>query len=242
MPPLEKILSGAERQRIQAGRPLVSLTYAQSLDGSLAARRGNSLRLSGTESSRMTHKLRAAHDAILVGINTVLTDDPSLTTRHVPGDDPQPVVLDSRLQIPLDAKLFSNPLKAWVFTSASSDTDKRTAIESAGGSVYELPPNEDGRLDLGILLDRLGDLEVDSLMVEGGARVITSFLKHALADLLFVTVAPRLVGGLHAVESLLSSASETNLQVADFPQIFDMDSEKVGDDLVIWGWLHPEHA
>ncbi|MCH7480086.1 MAG: dihydrofolate reductase family protein [Chloroflexi bacterium] len=112
----------------------------------------------------------------------------------------------------------------------------------AGGSVYELPPNEDGRLDLGILLDRLGDLEVDSLMVEGGARVITSFLKHALADLLFVTVAPRLVGGLHAVESLLSSAGETNLQVADFPQIFDMDSEKVGDDLVIWGWLHPEQA
>ena len=92
-------------------RPLVTLSYAQSLDGSIARERGKPLALSGPESMRLTHQLRAAHDAILVGIGTVLADDPQLTVRLVEGKSPIPVILDSRLAISPTARLFQNPKK-----------------------------------------------------------------------------------------------------------------------------------
>src|SRR5512133_2370683 len=103
MSPLEELLSDAGRE----GRPLVTLSYAQSLDGSLAAQRGTPLALSGPQSMELTHRLRAAQDAILVGIGTVLSDNPRLTVRLVEGSQPQPVILDSHLRFPLNANLLT---------------------------------------------------------------------------------------------------------------------------------------
>ncbi len=102
----EPWLADVTEHRTQTGRPLVSLCYAQSLDGSLAARGGKTLRLSGPESMALTHRLRAAHDAILVGIGTILADNPSLTVRYAAGKNPQPVILDSSLRFPLNANLL----------------------------------------------------------------------------------------------------------------------------------------
>ena len=117
---IDQILPEIKRLPGAAGRPVVTLSYAQSLDGSIAARRGFPLQISGTESAQLTHQLRAVHDAILVGIGTVLADDPHLTVRHAQGKDPQPVVLDSQLRFPLGAKLLRER-SPWIATTSRAD-------------------------------------------------------------------------------------------------------------------------
>ncbi len=224
MVPYNSWLAQAAAFRTEKGRPLVTLGYAQSLDGSLTARRGLPLALSGSESATLTHSLRAAHAAILVGIGTVLADDPALTVRRIPGPSPQPVVLDSRLRFPLQARLLRHPRGVWIACSGA-DPQKRAALESAGARLFDLPPDEAGRVALPALLACLADEGIDSLMVEGGARVIRAFLSQGLADHLVLTIAPLFVGGLHAVEGLLP----------DFPRLEEVGYERLGDDLIVWG-------
>jgi 3,4-dihydroxy 2-butanone 4-phosphate synthase/GTP cyclohydrolase II len=106
--PADSILEVIQNGPSHVGRPFVTLAYAQSLDGSLAARRGEPLSLSGLESQKLTHRLRASHSAILVGISTLLADDPQLNVRLVEGENPQPVVLDSRLRTRFKARVFQS--------------------------------------------------------------------------------------------------------------------------------------
>jgi GTP cyclohydrolase II len=181
-------------------QPSVTVTYAQSLDGSLSDATRRATSLSGPESWAFTHRLRASHAAILVGIGTVLADDPQLTVRHAEGPNPQPIVLDSHLRCPLDRRLFRHPThRLWLATTSAAPADRRAALEAAGARVLCLPPCERGRIDLPALLRDLGERGVGSLMVEGGAQVITAFLAQRLAHRLVVTVTPHLVGGLRAI-------------------------------------------
>jgi GTP cyclohydrolase II len=210
-------------------RPLVCLSYAQSLDGCLSLQRGLPTALSGNESKLLTHRLRSVHDAILVGIGTVLSDDPLLTVRLVDGKHPQPVVLDSRLRTPMQAKLIQdNPHPAWIGTTAKADPGKRAALEATGACLWDLPTGADGRIQLPPLLDLLADHGIASLMVEGGARVITSFLTQGLADRLVLTIAPRFLGGLSAIEP------GKGLQL-DLPSLRNIGYQRLGDDLIAWG-------
>ena len=231
MVPIDELLANARAHREKTGRPLVTLSYAQSLDGSIAARRGTPFKLSGPESMEMTHRLRAAHDAILVGIGTVLADDPRLDVRlSLPEPasgyyNPQPVVLDSSLRMPLDRRLLRGSRRPWIATLPEADAQKQVKLEQHGARILHLPPGEDGRVSLTALLGCLGELEISSLMVEGGASVIASFLAQGLVDRLVLTIAPVLVGGLHIQagrESILSS-------------LVDSGYERLGDDLVVWG-------
>lgn len=177
-------------------RPLVTLTYAQSLDGSLSLP-GQRITLSGPEAMAMTHGLRAAHDAILVGIGTVIVDDPRLTVRLASGPNPQPVILDSHLRLPPTAALLSHPDKRpWVAVT-DAPPDRVAALEALGTKVYQLPAASDGRVTLTSLLDLLGELGIKTLMVEGGASVVAAFLKHKLVNKLIVTISPQLLGGIH---------------------------------------------
>jgi 3,4-dihydroxy 2-butanone 4-phosphate synthase/GTP cyclohydrolase II len=187
-------------------RPPVTVTFAQSLDGSLAAETGQPLALSGPQALQFTHQLRAAHDAILIGIGTLLADNPRLTVRHAAGPNPQPIVLDSQLRFPLNANLLSHPNHApWIVTTEAAPHERQAALEAAGARVLRIPSDaaNAGRVALPALLDQLGALGVRSLMVEGGAHVITSFLAERLADRLIVTIAPRLIGGLRAISTPL---------------------------------------
>lgn len=182
-----------------SSHPIVTLAFAQSLDGSLAAASSRPLALSGPAALRYTHSLRAAHDAILVGIGTVLADNPRLTVRHAAGAHPQPIVLDSRLRFPLEAALLRHPARSvWIAATPAADAGRQAALEAAGARVLRLPAREDGRVSLLALLDALAQRGVQRLMVEGGAAVITAFLQARLVDRLSVTIAPRLVGGLRA--------------------------------------------
>jgi 3,4-dihydroxy 2-butanone 4-phosphate synthase/GTP cyclohydrolase II len=181
------------------------VTYAQSLDGSLTVEPGQPLALSGPEASRMTHELRATHAAILVGIGTVLADNPRLTVRLVEGPHPQPIVVDSQLRTPLDAHLLSHPTHAlWIATTLSAPAERQAALEQAGARLLRLPADEAGRVSLIALLDHLDALGLRTLMVEGGAQIITAFLEYRLADRVVITIAPRLVGGLRVLTAPLN--------------------------------------
>lgn len=182
-------------------RPFVTLAYSQSIDGSIALP-GRPLALSGPESMKMTHELRAAHDGILVGIGTILIDDPRLTVRLASGRNPQPIVLDSNLRFPLAAALLKHPSHSLWVAVTDPDPERQPEIEACGAQIIRLPPAPNGGVDLHALLERLGELGVQSLMVEGGARVIQSFLEARLVDRLVFTIIPRLVGGVKAIDSL----------------------------------------
>src|SRR5256885_1635500 len=120
---------------IPAGRPVVTVHFAQALDGRIASRTGDSRWVSGEGSLRRAHELRAAHDAVLVGIGTVLADDPKLTVRLAPGDSPVRIVVDSRLRIPLDANVLDRAARTIVATTPLASEDRAEAIRARGAEV-----------------------------------------------------------------------------------------------------------
>lgn len=218
---------GAEMLRV-AGRPLVTLSYAQSLDGCIAAQRGQPLAISGPESLRLTHRLRALHGAILVGIGTVLADDPQLTVRLVPGSSPRPVVLDTQLRFPLKARLLNrSDHLPWIFY-AGGESDRAAELERRGARVFAVVCQSRGGLDLRAVLRALAGEGIDRLMVEGGARVITRFLAEGLVDQAVITTAPVWVGGLPAYE-------RTDDGVDGLPTFESAGYTRYGQDMVTWG-------
>lgn len=227
-------LAEAEMESGRLGRPLVTLSYAQSLDGCLTVERGRPTHLSGEETRRLTHGIRAAHDGILVGIGTVLADDPQLNTRMAPGKDPRPVVLDTHLRIPDGCRLLERETcLPWIITGQEIDEARASELEQRGVSVMRAGTGMDGRVDLRDGLERLLALGVRSLMVEGGAGVITSFLRARLVDQVVVTIAPVYLGGLKAVEESVSQTDDTAGRLA--PRLADIDWAQIGGDLVVWG-------
>lgn len=217
------------------GHPFVTLSYAQSLDGCVAAQPGRHLEISAPESLKMTHALRATHGApqggILVGIGTALADDPSLTVRLVAGENPQPVVVDSCLRLPTSAKLLQDSRPVWIATTDAAPIERQQALEAAGAKILRLPANASGRVDLAALLVRLGEMGLHSLMVEGGPTILTSFLTARLAHYAVVTVAPFWVGGVHAVNQPLHPSAEK------LPRIANPHIVQVGPDVTLWGAL-----
>ncbi|MEW6659872.1 MAG: RibD family protein [Thermodesulfobacteriota bacterium] len=231
---INKPLRDAAGHRQRTGRPWVTLSYAQSLDGSIAARPGRPLALSGSQSLALTHGLRAAHDAILVGIGTLLADNPRLNVRLVAGQDPQPIVVDSRLRFPPYANLLRNGRAPWIATSDSADPDRQTALEQSGALVLRLPAGANGWVDLALLLQHLGKMGINSLMVEGGAQIITSFLATRLVDQVVLTIAPLLVGGLRVMDYLGQARMDC------FPRLRQVTYQRLGEDLVLRGEPHWE--
>jgi 3,4-dihydroxy 2-butanone 4-phosphate synthase/GTP cyclohydrolase II len=215
--------AGTYRQKL--GRPFVTLSFAQSLDGCIAAKPAQPFALSGPESLQLTHQLRAAHNAILVGIGTVLADDPQLNVRLVSGRNPQPVVVDSHLRFPSSTKLLQNTPAPWIATTENADVKLQKTLEMKGAQVLRLPSSPSGRVDLAALLNQLGKMGVDTLMVEGGAGIITSFLKKQLVDRLILTVAPTMIGGLHGVTEMSPP----------LPNLRNMQYTQLGQDLIIAG-------
>jgi GTP cyclohydrolase II len=208
---LAHLRARAEDRFRRTGRPFVTLSYAQSLDGSIAARPDSPLAISGEASLTLTHRLRDVHDAILVGINTVLADDPRLNVRlteEEEGSHPQPVVLDTTLRFPVSARLLRCDGPApLIVTSETADPEAADRLRAAGADVMALPCDETG-VDLDALLDRLGERGLQSLMVEGGASVLTAFTTRRLVDHFIITVAPMLVGGVSALQNLTAREDE----------------------------------
>jgi GTP cyclohydrolase II len=177
----------------------------------------------------MTHALRAEHDAILVGIGTILADNPSLTVRLVSGKNPQPVVLDSRLRFPLYAKLLRQQSLPWIMTNTEAETERQKALESMGAKVFRLPTGDNGGIEIKTVLDILGEKGINSVMVEGGAQIISSFLAYQAVDQIIVTIAPVLVGGLRVLDFYRQPPPKV------FPRLVNVEYERVGEDLIVRG-------
>jgi 3,4-dihydroxy 2-butanone 4-phosphate synthase/GTP cyclohydrolase II len=186
----------------RADRPSVVLKYAQTVDGRIATRTGDARWISGEAERRVAHAMRAGCDAVLVGAGTLLQDDPQLTVRMVPGASPLRVVLDSGLRTPLTAKVLSDDAATLILCREDADPGRRRALVAAGATVQEVAGAPDG-LDLVEVLRQLRGLGIESLLVEGGGRVITSMLRAAVVDRLVVSVSPTIVGvGVEAVGPL----------------------------------------
>jgi diaminohydroxyphosphoribosylaminopyrimidine deaminase / 5-amino-6-(5-phosphoribosylamino)uracil reductase len=201
-------------------RPQVTLKLATSLDGRIATASGESKWITGEAARLEVHRLRAAHDAILVGVETVLADDPELTAR-LPGrpvDQPLRVVLDSRLRTPTTAKLASG-----------GDSLILTVAEPAqiGGAVVERVKAEDGRPAVAACLSALNRRGVASVLIEGGGQVAASFLRAGLVDRLEWFRAPILLGG----EGRPCVAALALAKLADAPRFRRLAVEPCGDDL-----------
>jgi GTP cyclohydrolase II len=204
---------------------LVTLAFAQSLDGSIAARPGERTVLSGPVSMAYTHGLRARHDAILVGVGTVVADNPRLTVRLVNGPNPQPVVLDSALRIPLDCALIATPARPlWVLCAADAPDVREQALIECGVRVLRASWPATAIERWPHVLGALEHAGIASLMIEGGARVISSALMSGCVDRLSVTIAPRLLGGLRAVDAQSAPL---------LPALRDVRYERFGDDMVL---------
>ena len=215
-----------------ASRPYVVLKYAQTLDGRIATRTGDSKWISGEPERRASHALRAACDAIMVGIRTVLADDPQLTVRLVPGASPLRVVLDSTLRVPCDAQILGDAASTLVVTTERSSIDRRRELSERGVGVRVVEPDPLRGVDLAAALSLLRSTGVRSLLVEGGAAVITSFLRARLADRVIVGIAPKIVGsGTEAVGDL------SVVRVSDGLRLGDRSVHALGDDVVVAGDL-----
>jgi len=174
--------------------PFVTLKLAQSIDGRIATSTGDSRWISSEPSRAFAHRLRSRHDAVLVGIGTVLRDDPELTCRHVRGRDPLRVIVDSSLRVPLEARVLQDQgrVKTVVYAAPGHDREKRAALARRGIEVRVA--GRRGRVDLRRALADLGKRQVSSVLVEGGAGVLTSFIRSGMADRLVAVTAPKIIG------------------------------------------------
>ncbi len=184
-------------------RPRVTIKIAQTLDGRIATRTGQSQWITSEGARALAHELRATHDAVLVGIGTVLHDNPRLTVRLVEGPDPLRVVADTHLRIPLDCCLLAErPERTICLAGPTAPPERARAIEERGARVLFGTASQ-GRLDLANGLRQLAGLGIRSVMVEGGAGIVTSLLRARLVDRLVVCIAPMILGsGLDAVGDL----------------------------------------
>ena len=201
--------------KVHSDRPHVVLKYAQTLDGRIATATGDSKWISGPDERAISHALRAACDAVLVGVGTVVHDDPQLTVRMVPGASPVRVVLDTTLRTPATARILDDDAGTIVYTTDRASADRVQDLRSRHVGVRLLPAGADG-VDIGSVLRDLCTVGVRSLLVEGGARVITAMLAAGLVDRLIVAVAPTIIGaGTEAVGDLGIATVASGLQLTN---------------------------
>ncbi len=189
-------------KHVNTGLPFVTLKAAVTLDGKIASRTGESKWITGEAARSETHRMRSDADAILVGIGTVLADDPSLTVRHVEGVDPVRVVLDADLRTPPDAAILDpkrqSTAPTWIFHADDTDPHRKDALLRPEVDLIPVPRHARG-VDLSLVLKSLGARDIVRLMVEGGAHIHGSFLEAGFADRAAIFVAPRIMGDVQAV-------------------------------------------
>lgn len=197
----------AERQNAaylkhrRTGRPLLILKLAQSLDGRIATAEGDTRWISGEQSRVLVHRWRSWTDAVMVGAGTVLADDPLLDVRLVRGRSPRPLVVDGRLRVPLQARVFQRP-GAVLITAHSAPAKTRRAFEAQGVAVWTFPARR-GQLDLRQVMERAGSEGLTSILLEGGGQLAAAALRAQVVDQLRIFVAPCLIGeGVPAVGEL----------------------------------------
>ncbi len=222
---------------IRTGCPFVMAKCAATLDGRIATRTGDSRWVTGESARRYVHQLRHWTDAIMVGINTILNDDPSLTTRlpGLQGSDPTRVILDTHLTIPPDARVLQQASAAPTIVVAGIGVagSKKTAIEKTGARVLNVALNND-LIDMNLLMEQLGAMELTSLLIEGGSRVLASAFNRAVVDKVFFFYAPKILGGDDGVPICSGPSAEL---MDECIGLRDIAVHRFGDDVLIEGYV-----
>lgn len=214
-------------------RPSITLVYAQSLDGRIALARSRT-QLSSDAGLALAHRCRAENDAVLVGSSTVKIDNPQLTVRFASGSQPKRIVLSSRLDVPLEARLFVDaPGVLVVGALGIADETRARALRAIGADVRLVSAGPDGTVALSEALAVIADWGVTRLLVEGGARVLSSFIRERLVDHVVVDLVPVFLGetGVHCVGDLAVHS------LADCPMLTDVSVEHIDSSVFIRGNL-----
>lgn len=212
-------------------RPFVTVKIAQSLDGKIAVIGGSSRWISSPASRAWTHRLRAQADAILVGVETVLKDDPRLTVRTgSQRRQPAKIVLDSRLRTPSDARLFASGGKVILATTEAADRTREKRLIRSGAEVLRLPVAHGGRVDLDVLLRWLARREISHLLIEGGGETVASALAARAVDRVAWVLAPKLIGGRAAPGSV---GGEGIRSLAQAVRLTDVQVKPIGKDWLV---------
>ena len=222
--------------RMKTGRPFVTLKAAITLDGKIATARGESKWITGPLARRHAHRLRSRMDAILVGVGTVLADNPRLTARiGRPSRQPLRVILDSRLRIPRTARILSRQMKSGtvIMTTSRASKIRLARLRKAGVAVHVLP-TQGRHVSLRACLAGLGKMGVNNLLIEGGGEVIASALQAGVVNRLHLYVAPKLLGGQNA-RSVIAGVSPRRLTHALAVQ--NLRVKKLGPDFLLEGTL-----
>lgn len=216
---------------VRTRRPFVVGKIAQSLDGRVATHTGQSKWITGDSARARGHALRDTLDAILVGVETVITDDPALTCRIEDGRDPVRVILDTHARTPLEAQLLGldSAAPTWIVVGQDAPDERAQALAERGAEVIRCA-TRDGRVWLDDMLVRLGEREILSLLVEGGPTVLGSFRDRGLLNKLYAFVAPKLIGG-DGARSSLGATGASSLDASVDLEI--TDREWLGDDLLL---------
>lgn len=217
------------------GLPFVIAKFATSLDGRIAAASGDSRWISGPESRKWAHRMRTRIDAILVGSETIIVDDPELTAR--PDDveaehQPLRIVVDTRGRTPPMARVFSGPAKTLVATSEAAPDSWLASVRAAGAEVLQLPAHDE-RVDLRLLLEELGRRGIVTLLVEGGGTILGSFFDRALVDKVHAIIAPVIVG---AQDARAPVAGKGAYRMAEALHLRDLTVQRLGEDILVTGY------
>jgi len=186
-------------KRVTTGLPFVLWKAAMTLDGKIATRAGGSRWITGERARKEVHRLRSRYDAVLVGVGTVLADDPELTVRGIRGAvNPLRVVVDSRASLPLDARALNSEAETLIAVTNRASEAQVENLRKAGARMLVLPAQADGRVDLRALMTELANQGVNSVLLEGGGELAASMLDLGLVDKGLIFIAPKIVGGRSA--------------------------------------------
>ncbi|MCX5750287.1 MAG: bifunctional diaminohydroxyphosphoribosylaminopyrimidine deaminase/5-amino-6-(5-phosphoribosylamino)uracil reductase RibD [Candidatus Saganbacteria bacterium] len=221
---------------ITTGIPFIVIKVAATLDGKIVTAKGSSHWIAGPESLKQAHHLRNVYDAILVGINTVLNDDPTLNVRLVKKvKNPIRIVLDSYGKTPINSNILNTSIAPTIMAiSKQCPAKKVRAFEKKGVEVIVVPA-KNGKLDLKTLFRELGKRQITSILIEGGGEVNASILETGLADKVLFFIAPKIVGGREAKTAVEGTGIA---KLTDAWQIHDMSVTKTGGDLLVEGYLY----
>ena len=218
--------------------PFITAKFAVSLDGKIATKHGDSKWITGEQARKYVHGLRYISDAIMVGVNTVLADNPQLTTRFggVGGTarkQPLRVIVDSKGRTPLTAKVFDEPGKTLLALGKQAVQEKKAAFTRLGAELLELPSTE-GLVDLEKLLKALGERGITSILVEGGEALLGSLFDHGLVDKIIAFISPIIIGGKGAKTPVGGKGVD---RVIDSLRLERVNIERLGDEVMVSGYV-----
>ncbi|MFO8034609.1 MAG: bifunctional diaminohydroxyphosphoribosylaminopyrimidine deaminase/5-amino-6-(5-phosphoribosylamino)uracil reductase RibD [Candidatus Bipolaricaulota bacterium] len=218
---------------ITAGTPFVTLKLAMSMDGKIATASGASRWITGSPARHLVQRMRRRNAAVLIGVNTVLADDPRLDLREVEGPQPLRVVLDTEARTPVSARLLHLPGQAIVVVGESAPVERVSALEEAGVQVWRLP-STGGRVELVALLGELAREGVDSVLLEGGGEVAWSFLAEELVNKVTLFYGPLILGGRTAVPGVGGEGVDDPSRGF---RLCDLSVQRVGEDIMVTGYM-----